>query len=320
MTADTLQKTYGIKNIIPQAHGVLVLNKPSGPTSARCLSGIKRLGQKKIGHAGTLDPMASGVLLVLLGHATKISGHLMSDGGKVYKGCLRIGQQTDTWDKEGSVVSESAWKHITEDAVRKAMLEWQDLHEQSVPPYSAAKHQGKPLYKMARLGQKTPEKVKNIEISRVEVLDIALPFASFRVECSSGTYIRSLAHSLGIRLGCGAVLTELTREYSHPFGLEISHDLESICASPESLEHWVMPINAALPHWSVLQLTEQEQASIKNGMPLAFRPASNQDGSPQSDDARSKAILLDGDEKPLALAELKLIQGSLHWTVLRGLW
>ncbi len=318
MSANLVQNSPN-KNIIPQAHGVLVLNKPSGPTSARCLSGIKRLGQKKIGHAGTLDPMASGVLLVLLGHATKISGHLMSDGNKVYKGCLRLGQQTDTWDVEGNVVAENTWEHLTEGAVRTAILEWQNLYEQNVPPYSAAKHQGKPLYKLARLGKKTPEKVKDIKILRVEVLDIALPYASFRVECSSGTYIRSLAHSLGIRLGCGAVLTELTREYSHPFGLDVAHDLDAICASPECLKHWVMPINAALPHWSTLRLNAKEQASIMNGMPIDFRLASDKEHE-FLNDAASKTILLDVDEKPLALAERKQVQGRWCWAVLRGLW
>ncbi|MDR0466177.1 MAG: tRNA pseudouridine(55) synthase, partial [Deltaproteobacteria bacterium] len=97
---------------LPQAHGVLVLNKPKGPSSARCLTSLKRMGQKKIGHAGTLDPMASGVLLVLLGHATKISNYLMEGGGKVYSGCLRLGQATDTWDAQGRVLEEKAWDHI----------------------------------------------------------------------------------------------------------------------------------------------------------------------------------------------------------------
>ncbi len=318
MSADILQNKPS--KTIAQAHGVLVLNKPSGPTSARCLSGIKRLGQKKIGHAGTLDPMASGVLLVLLGHATKISGHLMSDGNKVYKGCLRLGQQTDTWDVEGNITEESSFEHLTEDTVRTAILEWQDLHEQNVPPYSAAKHQGKPLYKLARLGKETPEKVKSIKISRVEVLEIALPYASFRVECSSGTYIRSLAHSLGIRLGCGAVLTELTREYSHPFGLDVAHDLDDVCTSPECLQNWVMPIHTALPHWSTLRLNANEQANIMNGMPIEYRLASNAEQENAPNDAISKTILLSVDEKPLALAERKQVQGKWCWAVLRGLW
>lgn len=138
---------------LPQLHGVIVLDKPSGPTSARCLAALKRLGQKKIGHAGTLDPMASGVLLVLLGNATKIASHLLADGGKVYGGALRLGRTTDTWDREGRVIAEAPWDRVTPEQVRAAVAGWRGVSEQPVPPYSAAKHQGTPLYRLARRGQ-----------------------------------------------------------------------------------------------------------------------------------------------------------------------
>ena len=111
---------------LPQLHGVLVLNKPSGPTSARCLTALKRLGQKKIGHAGTLDPLASGVLLVLLGQATKLSSHLMAGGGKVYSGVLRLGQTTDTWDCQGQVLTELPWQHVGEEDVRREIALWRE--------------------------------------------------------------------------------------------------------------------------------------------------------------------------------------------------
>lgn len=206
-----------------QQHGLLVVDKPRGLSSAQCTNRLKRLGQKKIGHAGTLDPMATGVLLVLLGHATKISGHLMAGGEKVYRGTLRLGQSTDTWDAEGEVVAEAPWEDVAEDAVAAAVSGWVGRSEQCVPPYSAAKHEGKPLYRLARAGKTIPVKTKMIDITRAEVLRMALPDVTFRVVCGSGTYIRSLAHSLGMRLGCGAVLTELIREYSHPFGLDGEH-------------------------------------------------------------------------------------------------
>ena len=313
----------------PQTHGVLVLNKPGGPTSARCLTAIKRLGQKKIGHAGTLDPMASGVLLVLLGHATKISGHLMADGGKVYAGELRLGQCTDTWDAEGRVTEESAWEQVGDEDVRRCVQEWLGRSMQSVPPYSAAKHQGQPLYKLARSGKDAPEKSKEIEISHAEVLSVNLPYVKFRVHCSSGTYIRSLAHSLGKRLGCGAVLTELTREYSHPFGLEVAHTLDAITASPECLREWVLPVTRALPHWPVVTLTLAEEAALRNGMPVAWREGTlaecgsltpggeeNTRRVPFAD----KAILLSSTGEPLALAERTQQRGADVWAVLRGLW
>ena len=227
---------------LPQLDGVLVLNKPSGPTSARCLSALKRLGQRKIGHAGTLDPMASGVLLVLLGQGTKIASHLLADGGKVYSGQLRLGLTTDTWDIQGEVLTESPWQQVTEADVRAEVAHWLTLHEQEVPAYSAAKHEGQSLYKLARKGKEVPKKVKSMEISQADVLEVELPFVRFRVACSSGTYIRSLAHSLGMRLGCGAVLTELTREYSHPFGLEVACGLDELSADPGLLVKHLRPL------------------------------------------------------------------------------
>ncbi len=319
------------KQKIAQAHGVLVLNKHKGPTSARCISALKRLGQKKIGHAGTLDPMAEGVLLVLLGQATKISGHLMSDGLKVYKGTLRLGQQTDTWDAEGNIVAESPFEHLQNTDIQEAIMQWQGHSSQIVPPYSAAKHQGQPLYKLARSGKETPVKVKDIEISRVEVLHMDLPYISFRVECSSGTYIRSLAHSLGTRLGCGAVLTELTREYSHPFGLEVAHTLEEIAANPEFLQQWLMPIPKALPHWPIVTLTASQEAELKNGHPIPHVEAvaqSTRNHKESIDTSMNtplqvepdKAILCAVSGEPLALAQKKMVQDKPMWTILRGLW
>ncbi len=305
---------------LPQAHGVLVLNKPKGPSSARCLTALKRLGQKKIGHAGTLDPMASGVLLVLLGHATKISGHLLADGGKVYSGALRLGESTDTWDAEGAIVSSAAWDSVTEEDVRREIALWQGVSEQPVPPYSAAKHQGQPLYKLARAGKAAPEKVKRIEISHAEMLEVSLPHVRFRVSCSSGTYIRSLAHSLGMRLGCGAVLTELTREYSHPFGLAISHTLEEIAASPERLSEWVLPVTRALPHWPVFALGPEEEIRLRNGVPLPCGVTQGEGETVPDICPGDKAVLQARNGSPLALVQAASAPQGLVWTVVRGLW
>jgi tRNA pseudouridine55 synthase len=301
----------------PQAHGVLVLNKPKGPSSARCLTAIKRMGQKKIGHAGTLDPMASGVLLVLLGHATKISNYLMEEGGKVYSGCLRLGRVTDTWDAEGRVLEEKAWEHVGAGDVLEAVHAWRGRSVQAVPPFSAAKHQGQPLYKLARAGMLTPLKVKDIEISHAEVLDMRLPHVSFRVACSSGAYIRSLAHSLGMRLGCGAVLTELTREYSHPFGLDAACSLDALHAEPERLFEWILPVTRALPRWPLIELTAEEAARTRHGasLPHDVRRMADVPFQPGA-----HALLHDPDKKPLALAQACVTNGIPVWGVLRGLW
>ena len=293
--------------VLPQLHGVLVLDKPSGPTSARCLSVLKRLGQKKIGHAGTLDPLASGVLLVLLGQATKIASHLLADGGKVYSGVLRLGQESDTWDSQGRLLAERPWQHIPEADVRAAVLGWRELREQEVPAFSAAKHQGQPLYKLARKGGETPIKVKRMEISQADVLETALPLVRFRVACSSGTYIRSLAHSLGKRLGCGAVLTELTREYSHPFGLDIAVPLDAIAADPARMVRGLRPLAEALPHWLQVELTPEEARRIRHGQSVPCRQEAD------------RALLMDQGAE-LALAERRDTPQGACWAVLRGLW
>ena len=198
--------------------------------------------------------------------------------------------------------------NFTEADVRAEVAHWLTLHEQEVPAYSAAKHEGQSLYKLARKGKEVPKKVKSMEISQADVLEVELPFVRFRVACSSGTYIRSLAHSLGMRLGCGAVLTELTREYSHPFGLEVACGLDELSADPGLLVKHLRPLAEALPHWPVLELDEAAEARIRNGMAIPCR-----------DDVGDKA-LLQRQGMPLALARRSETPQGPCWTVLRGLW
>ena len=269
--------------------------------------------------------MAQGVLLVLLGHATKISGYLMAGGVKVYQGTVRLGRTTDTWDADGTVVSEAPWDHVTAEAVADVVAAWEGRSEQPVPPYSAAKHQGQPLYKLSREGKETPLKVKTIEISRAEVLRVDLPHVTFRVVCSSGTYIRSLAHSLGTRLGCGAVLTELIREYSHPFGLDRACPLDTLLAEPERLPERVIPVTAALPGWPTIAVSPEEEADTKNGRVLVWTEARRarsraQGGTDIPCAPGGNAVLLSPDGQPLALVEAAADGPRPAWKVLRGLW
>ncbi|HWR04454.1 MAG TPA: tRNA pseudouridine(55) synthase TruB [Humidesulfovibrio sp.] len=300
-----------------QLDGLLVLNKPSGPTSAGCLNSIKHgLGQGKIGHAGTLDPLAQGVLLVLLGQGTKLAGYLTS-GAKVYTGMMRLGLTTDTFDMEGAVVEEKGIGNISQEDVRAAILSWKDLTEQEVPAYSAAKHEGKPLYELARKGETVPVKEKRIEVYEVEPLEIELPFARFRVRCLAGTYIRSLVHSLGIRLGCGAALAQLTREACEPYGLDASYSLDAVLGEPELFAERVVPLAKMLPHWRTIVLSPTLAALVKNG---AWLPV----GGPSGDELLGKpgeqVMLVDEGGEPVALAEAQPKDGGLRWTILRGLW
>ena len=306
--------------LLKQQDGVLALNKPGGLTSAACIARVKRrFSQKKIGHAGTLDPMARGVLLVLLGQATKISGHLMDDGDKVYSGIIRLGLVTDTWDAEGQVLERRPVSGVDALSVQRAMADLTGTYAQEVPAFSAAKHQGKPLYALARKGLDTPVKTKIVTISRGEAELVGPERIRFRVACSSGTYIRSLAHSLGSRLGCGGMLEELTREYSHPFGLDAAHPLDAVLDDPEGFPAKVTGIADALPAWPKLRLSGEETARVRHGARLAYSPSS-MSMLPFAPGIR--ALLLDENGMALALAETVLDpkDGQEVWALVRGLW
>jgi tRNA pseudouridine55 synthase len=295
--------------------GVIILDKPKGPTSADCLNRIKRKFRiKKIGHAGTLDPMATGVLVVMVGQATKLADFIM-EGRKTYKGTLRLGLETDTYDIEGDVLQEYDYTGITSESVREAIKDWEKLTSQEVPPVSAAKYKGKPLYALQRAGQTVPVKTKNIDIFRADVIDIDIPLSSFRITCSAGAYVRSLAHSLGKRLGCGAVLTELIREQSHPFGLNRAVEMDLLLEA-DNWQDFALPITEALAHWPKLVLDDRIRIYVRNGRPVAsalFAQADHEENS--------MALMVSPEGSPEALTRLEAGEdGKLMWTIKRGLW
>jgi tRNA pseudouridine55 synthase len=299
-----------------QHHGILVLDKPHGPTSSACIQKIKRqLKQPKIGHAGTLDPMATGVLVVLLGQATKLASYL-SQGGKTYQGTLELGWETDTYDIQGTVTRTASWKQISAEQVHREIMHWNMLKEQIVPPYSAAKHRGKALYSLARSGRDVPVKIKPVTIDQVQVLHVELPRVSFRIHCSVGTYVRSLAHSLGKRLGCGAVLTSLVREESAPFTVQQAHSLDHMLADPDGFADKIIPLEESLPTWPKLHTSKTQAEQIQNGARIAAEEVP--DWMPTH--PGQKALLLSPQGNALALAETRFHQTGLYWTILRGLW
>ncbi|MBF0514973.1 MAG: tRNA pseudouridine(55) synthase TruB [Desulfovibrionaceae bacterium] len=297
-----------------QLDGILVLDKPRGPSSAKCVEAVKfELGQKKIGHAGTLDPMAQGVLVVLLGQATKLSGFLLA-GDKVYRGRFELGRATDTYDDLGEVVARHDGPLPGREEVEAAVAAWNGVARQEVPPYSAAKHQGAPLYKLARAGKAAPVKVKDVKISQAAVLSRDAAWVDFRVRVSSGTYIRSLVHSLGTRTGVGAVLIELVREYSHPFGIDQAVGLGELLDDPAQLTRRVLPLTAALPGWPSLVVSGEAERAARQGIWLAA------EGDFAPDPGHANAFFVTDDGAPLALAALREKDGKPMWAVARGLW
>ncbi len=247
-------------------HGVFVIDKPRGLSSAQVVARVRRaLGEKSAGHTGTLDPMASGVLPIVLGEGTKIAGFLLADD-KAYEGELELGVTTDTLDAEGKETGRAAWEHVDEAALVAAHVRLSGDQLQIPPMYSALKKDGKRLYELARAGQEVEREARAVRIDRFELLAFAPPRARFRVECTKGTYIRALVRDLGEILGCGATLTELRRTRSGRFSLADAIPLgDDLPAAAR--DRLVSPAGAIdhLPGWT---LTETEAARVAQGQRL----------------------------------------------------
>ena len=201
--------------------GVLLIDKPVGPTSFRIVQQVRRaLKIKKVGHAGTLDPFASGLLVVCVGRpATRLVSSLM-EGEKEYEATLQLGVETDTQDLTGQVIAEKQVGEIDRDRVRDCLAQFTGEQLQTPPQYSALKHKGKPLYYYARKGIKVTKEPRKIQIREIELLSLDPDSMQIRVVCSKGTYIRTLAADIGRSLGCGAHLTGLRRLRSGRFTVE----------------------------------------------------------------------------------------------------
>ena len=199
--------------------GILVVDKEKGMTSHDVVGLVrKRFAIKKVGHAGTLDPAATGVLVLLLGKATKLSGSLMNEE-KEYTATMKLGERTDSGDADGKVIAEKD-VNISEDEIRRAVLSFSGEIEQVPPMVSAKKINGKRLYALARKGIEVERAPVKIHVKEMEVTDIDIPYVTFRTVCSKGTYIRQLADDIGELLGCGSHLVELRRLRSGDFTLD----------------------------------------------------------------------------------------------------
>ena len=214
--------------------GVINLNKPSGPTSMEMVRMVKRVtGEKKVGHGGTLDPFASGVLPICFGRANKLMQYLI-DKKKVYRAKVHLGTVTDSFDSLGKVIRESDSSAVTEPMLVDALGQFVGLINQVPPMFSALKRNGQRLYELARLGQEVERAPREVSVYRIELIDWDPPEVSLQIDCGKGVYIRSLAYDLGEKLGCGAFLKELTRLQAGPFAIEGSTTPEEIVSLGEN--------------------------------------------------------------------------------------
>ncbi len=250
--------------------GLLIVDKPQGITSHDVVNRIRRVsGIRRVGHAGTLDPLATGVLLIFVGRMTRLSEYLLAQP-KMYAAEVRLGQSTDTYDAEGKVVAERPY-HVSQADILAAIPAFQGNIQQQPPMYSAVKRQGQPLYKLARQGVVVERPYRDVTIYQLEVITWEPPYLQIHVSCSAGTYIRSLAHDLGESLGCGGHITALRRTSIGDLTLESAVSLEML--DEQNWCAYLQPGDTAVAHLPALNITVEESEQLKNGQCIPYTPS-----------------------------------------------
>lgn len=248
-------------------HGILNVYKEKGFTSHDVVAKLRRIvGQKKIGHTGTLDPDAVGVLPVCLGKATKLCD-LLTDKDKTYEAVMLLGTVTDTQDTSGEVLKLSDTGDLTQEAVREAVLSFMGEYDQIPPMYSALKVNGKKLYELAREGKVVERKARKVMIHDIEILDIDLPRVRMSVSCSKGTYIRTLCHDIGEKLGCGGCMESLVRTRVSRFSIEESLTLDEIekKMTEGTLSDVLIPVDEMFAGYPKVTVIESAETGARNG-------------------------------------------------------
>lgn len=249
--------------------GILLIDKPAGMTSHDVVREVRRiLGIRRVGHAGTLDPMATGLLVVGVGLGTRLIQFLMAED-KTYLARVRLGTATDTQDAEGRVVEEKDWRQVGEAAIRSQVRNMVGGQEQRPPMYSALKVNGVPLYRLARKGVEVERRARSISVSRAEITGLDLPDVDLVIECSKGTYVRTLAHDLGSNLGCGAHLAGLRRIRSGSFSVEESVTLEALKRAVGAREEIpaFLGLREALRGTTQLEVERDAARRLEDGIP-----------------------------------------------------
>ena len=250
--------------------GGLVIKKPTGITSHDTLDKLRKiLPDISIGHTGTLDPQADGVLFTLLGKATKISSFI-ENWDKEYLAKIKLGVRTDTFDLEGKILKAVEEIQVSESEIKDSVESLVGEISQTPPVYSAIKYKGKKLYEYARAGEEVKPKKRRVIIKNLEIINICLPYLELKINCSKGTYIRSIANDLGEKLGCGAVLAALTRTKVGSYDLAQSLTIDKvkeICAK-NKISDYIIPISEILKDFPKIVVNEEGSEKVKNGAEL----------------------------------------------------
>lgn len=285
--------------------GVLNINKPYRKSSHDVVQSVRRIMDiRRVGHTGTLDPLATGVLVILVGPATRLTQFIVG-ADKVYHAVIRLGVTTTTYDEEGEVASRapaSVMDNVDRAAIEAALPAFEGEIAQVPPMYSAVRVQGRRLYELAREGQEVERAPRRVTIYRLEIASYEAPDLTLDLRCSSGTYVRSLAHDLGQTLGCGAYLRDLTRTAVGPFRLEESHTLDQLhaLAQEQRLDEALRPPQAALYDMPGVQLTPAQERAVRYGQSIALPPTPERAEAShlQAEDAEGRlvAVLIPVDE------------------------
>ncbi len=286
----------------PEAHGLLVIDKPEGLTSFDVVARVRKLLKtRRVGHTGTLDPMATGVLPVCVGNATRLVPYI-TEGEKCYRATVTLGAATDTLDRTGRVVGEAPWNEITRERVEEALARFRGVIEQIPPAYSAISVDGVRLYELARKGVEVERKARRVEIHELSLIGFEPPELTLEVRCSKGTYIRSLADDLGRALGTLAHLSALRRLASAGFTLENAVRLEELTSdtAPGKLLDPDLVLRS-LPSLRHVALTSEQERRVSVGQRLSPAELALGEGLALGD----RLLLLGAAEaaKPIAIAE-----------------
>lgn len=259
------------------ASGILNVNKPAGPSSFALVRAIRKLpGVTKVGHGGTLDPAADGVLPVLVNAATRLA-EFVHEWPKTYLATVTLGATSDTDDREGQITPAGDASGVTREHIETVLPFFIGEIEQIPPVYSALKQGGEPLYKKARRGESVERSARRVRVEGIRILDYDASAFALRLEVRSlrGVYIRSLAHDLGTALGCGAYLSALTRLAVGPLSLDSALAVPALAAMGESWAQKLLPMDLPIRHWPAVTLDLDAVSAIRHGQPIAAPAAGN---------------------------------------------
>jgi tRNA pseudouridine55 synthase len=282
--------------------GILNIDKPRGKTSFQVVAWVRRLSsERRVGHGGTLDPEATGVLPVSLGKGTRLLEYLI-DARKTYRAVVMLGAATDTYDASGRITSQCDPLLISPSDIKSAVASFTGIVHQTPPMYSAIKSKGVPLYRFARAGIEVSREAREVEFFRIDVVACAVPEFTVEVECSKGAYIRSLAHDVGQKLEVGAHLKTLVRTRSGPFRIEDAIEMPEVDAACRDgrLHEIVLPIDVAVAHLPSVRVDKADEEAIVNGRPpdlTAWQGPGEGQCRAYAEDGRLIAILRRDDDK-----------------------